>query len=445
MNRDIHIVLRILQSVVILALCAALFSKEYSIIFFNHIEESPLFILQVMGVILLSLLHGIFMLVFKLEILRKAPMKCSWWGIFILFLGMAGYFWANYMIASRFLAVVMTVLVLFGYCIAGWGWLVVRYLWFSIFILLFAIPLPRQWTINTEMNFYWIILPYFAAVTYAICAFILPNLFVTESFDQSKTRNLLLQDTEPVKPEKGLIRLLLNPSFAIAVAVVVFSFGLRWSVNRSINSMKAQPTFLGKPLAEFNEEKLLPYTVHRKQIIENELILESLGTREYLQWILENKDVPSDSPVRYCSLFITFYPQSNDAHHYTPDMTYVGGGNKLFRTEEIKIDLSAMGNQRLLDVSCVIFEDGNSQFSVMYFFMASGDYASTRSGLRDLIAKGYFDRQSYFSKIEWKYFGQTNGKVIHPEKQQVIDASEILINALLPVLENEHWPKQIDG
>ena len=52
--------------------------------------------------------------------------------------------------------------------------------------------------------------------------------------------------------------------------------------------------------------------------------------------------------------------------------------------------------------------------------------------------------RSYLSirlKIECKFFGGINNKAIYPDKQQTIKASEQLIALLLPVLEEDHWPK----
>ena len=57
--------------------------------------------------------------------------------------------------------------------------------------------------------------------------------------------------------------------------------------------MTKEPIALQKPLDEFDEAALSPYIVRNKAAIGRE-ILESLGTEEYLQWIVEDPDVETE-------------------------------------------------------------------------------------------------------------------------------------------------------
>jgi hypothetical protein len=76
------------------------------------------------------------------------------------------------------------------------------------------------------------------------------------------------------------------------------------------------------------EQALRPYVVKQKEQILNRDVLESLGTEEYLQWILEAPDAAPGSPTRFCSLFITYYTGNPDMVPHVPDECYVGGGNE---------------------------------------------------------------------------------------------------------------------
>ena len=51
---------------------------------------------------------------------------------------------------------------------------------------------------------------------------------------------------------------------------------------------KALP--LRKPLDLIDEKALAPYIVVQKQKIENQDMIEALGTEDYIQWVLENTE-----------------------------------------------------------------------------------------------------------------------------------------------------------
>ncbi len=55
--------------------------------------------------------------------------------------------------------------------------------------------------------------------------------------------------------------------------------------------------------------------------------------------------------------------------------------------------------------------------------------------------KNIFGKHSYFSKVEFKFFNVSFGAKIYPDKQQAVEAGQKLLNVVLPILENEHWPE----
>ena len=82
----------------------------------------------------------------------------------------------------------------------------------------------------------------------------------------------------------------------------------------------------------------------------------------------------------------------------------------------------------------------NSKYSVLYVFNVNGEYANDRTEVRNILGRNLFGKYSYFSKIEWRFYGRSLGNLSVPSKEESIQASEKLLAVLLPVLENEHWP-----
>jgi hypothetical protein len=82
----------------------------------------------------------------------------------------------------------------------------------------------------------------------------------------------------------------------------------------------------------------------------------------------------------------------------------------------------------------------DSKYPVMYFFKANGEYAGNRTITRAIMSKNLFGKYSYFSKVEWKFFGYGYNGIVYPSKEDIIQASEEFLSLLLPVMEKDHWP-----
>lgn len=191
--------------------------------------------------------------------------------------------------------------------------------------------------------------------------------------------------------------------------------------------------------------------------IENEDILQELGTHDYLNCILEDTTAQEKSPVRYCSMFITYYTGNPDTVPHVPDECYVGGGNKqeakeyvdlaitnrLTEDSDLQIDQEPEVDTTNIKVSRIVFSkagsdvwSGTSNFSRLYFFKVNGEYASTKDDTRAKMAKNIFGKYSYFSKVEWQFYGVNS----QPSREEMIDASSKMLSDVVPVLEREHWP-----
>lgn len=251
----------------------------------------------------------------------------------------------------------------------------------------------------------------------------------------------------------------LQPAFLVCVAILASAGGLKkTAIERVGLRLSKLPIELRKPLDLLDEELLTGYTVVNKSKIENKDVLESLGTDEYIQWIIEDTEAHAYSPTKYCSVFITYYTGNPDQVPHVPEECYVGGGNTKLGNEELTLKISetetglSPGPESSEEVELMDFSvrhltfksksksmwEEASKFSVLYFFKVNGEYASSRGGARAIMQKNLFGKYSYFSKVEWRFFAKAGNTPASEE--DVIEASEKLLPVLLPILENEHWP-----
>ena len=217
------------------------------------------------------------------------------------------------------------------------------------------------------------------------------------------------------------------------------------------------PIPLRKSLDDLDESKLAPYRVVRKSKIDNPDVLEALGTEDYIQWELEDTGADALSHTRYCSLFVTYYTGNPDRVPHVPEECVTGAGNQLLSRQAVTLaldldpaqiaGLTTNSGKSELGVRYLAFSRKNTnvwmsdlKFGVMYFFKANGKFANDRTGVRTIMGKNLFGKYSYFSKVEWKFYGIRPGGMVYGSKADVLSASEKLISVILPLLETEHWP-----
>ncbi|MGA2915128.1 MAG: hypothetical protein ABSE89_03790 [Sedimentisphaerales bacterium] len=248
---------------------------------------------------------------------------------------------------------------------------------------------------------------------------------------------------------KNILKNYLQIPFLLSLILpVVFAGGVKYyNFHYGYNILK-KPLPLKAPFEMLDEKLLGHYKVLKKAKIDNKDIIESLGTEEYLQWTLEDTTADSVSPVKDCSLFITYYTGSTDQVPHVPEACYIGGGFDV--EDKFTVDLNVgdinvpgIGKDGKVSATGLIFSrksdelwQVSARFPVIYFFKVNGQYKGNRTTTR--IALGdLMNEYSYFSKIE---IGFSNLKGLYPEKAQAIEATERLLKVLLPVLEKNHWP-----
>jgi len=199
-----------------------------------------------------------------------------------------------------------------------------------------------------------------------------------------------------------------------------------------------EPLPLKKSLALLDVNGLGDYKVVSKTEIENEEILKTLGTEDYIEWVLEAPQGQDPSCVHRCLLFITYYELPDQVPH-VPEECYTGSGYQRFASEAVTFEI----NEAEIPGKYLVFgsKKGNhlrqrGKFVVLYFFKVNGLYANSREEARIILNKNIFRESSYFSKVELAF----DQSPITPGKEEAVAAGEKLLSVILPILEKEHWP-----
>ena len=232
----------------------------------------------------------------------------------------------------------------------------------------------------------------------------------------------------------------LQPAFLICVCLLAIT-----TVSMSKFSRHYEPLPLKKSLSSLDKSNLTPYKVVEKSKIENQDILNTLGTEDYIQWTLEDTSAPPESKTRFCTLFITYYPLPDIVPH-RPEECYIGGGLQGIKFETVTLSAMQGVYEREIKTRYLVFADtkaessfGGTSFPILYTFNANGKYGD-RDDVRRALNKNLFGKFSYFSKVEWKFYNIASGRTTYPNKQEAIAASEKLMSVIFPVLEKEYWP-----
>lgn len=234
------------------------------------------------------------------------------------------------------------------------------------------------------------------------------------------------------------IRVYLQPAFLICAVVLAIAA----CATMKLGVIKKEFLPLKKSFDALDEGRLAPYKVLNKIKIEDQDILKSLGTQDYIQWVLEDTGAPSGSAVQRCILFVTYYGRPDRVPH-VPEECYTGGGFQRLATDSVTFNIKNADFERRIEGKYLVFgskradfHQGLDKFPVLYFFNVSGEYASSRDEARIALNKNLFQKYTYFSKVEMVF----NQMPAMPSREEAVIASEKLLAVVLPILEQEHWP-----
>jgi hypothetical protein len=243
---------------------------------------------------------------------------------------------------------------------------------------------------------------------------------------------------------KKILKIYLQPTFLLCVAVLGTASGrMAWVKSHEGIRIIKKPIPLKISFDFMDETALFPYKVLGKQSITNKDVLETLGTEDYLQWTLEDTRVPFNSPVRHCSLFVTYYTGNPDQVPHVPDACYIGGGHKRVAKFSVSFNVNGL-TKRQIPATGIIFTKKSREiwetatdFTVLYFFNVNGLYKGNRTDARIALGTNLKSEYSYFSKVELNFFNIQTG---FPTKEEAVAAAEKLLAVVLPIFEKDHWP-----
>ncbi len=239
-----------------------------------------------------------------------------------------------------------------------------------------------------------------------------------------------------IKPLKAIFR---QPTFIVCVALLVLS---SWGIHSAADQLKwhfrKEPVPLKKPIDQLDVAKLSPYKLVRSITIPDDIVSE-LGTKDYIQWNLENASLELDDPFRYVTVFVTYYTGNPDKVPHVPDVCYVGSGGLVEAKDNTEFNITGVGAKnnvlpfRWLEVR--MRENlGYRNRVVGYFFSVNGTYRSTRRQVQ-MLQNNIQDRYAYFCKVE-VFFTETKSK----SRDEVLEKMEQFVQVFLPVLHSDHLP-----
>lgn len=233
------------------------------------------------------------------------------------------------------------------------------------------------------------------------------------------------------------------------LVLVLAAGGLKTAASWFGWAIRKEALPLKHPLAQFDAQKLGPRYEFNKAVMDkleplSEDMEEGLGTKDYVQLCITDTQKAVSDPTRVAMLFISYYTGKPDMVPHVPDECYLAAGydkvSEAARTvrvpdcgvpnDEVPLRvLEFVGRRNVQPLSLA-----NDNVTVMYFFHANGDYATTRNGVRASMLNP-LQRYAYYAKIELTF---TNGSAARAGREASVAAAGPLLARVLPVLLNDH-------
>ncbi len=206
---------------------------------------------------------------------------------------------------------------------------------------------------------------------------------------------------------------------------------------------------LRKPLAQFDVRGLGPrYEKHpatdRLESMSEDMI-DSLGTREFVQFFVTDTRAGRSARTRVGHVFITYYTGRPDMVPHVPNECYAAGGYDILGAETRTVVVR--GAQAPADAVPVMVvralappsrrrsTESTGEIAVTYFFHANGAYVTTRDGVR-LKLSNPLQRYAYYAKVEVNFSDESLVNNANPE--ETLAALPPLLEAVLPRLLEDH-------
>jgi Protein of unknown function (DUF3485) len=248
----------------------------------------------------------------------------------------------------------------------------------------------------------------------------------------------------PPKSEPSSGTLFTTP-FVISVLLLgVTALGLAPVTQRLQAALTKEAIALREPLSKLDKGGLGPYRFLAAHTLDDNIVA-SLGTDQYIDWILEDTTYAGKdrtNPLRFARLFVTYYTGQPDAVPHTPDVCMVGAGYTMDDANNITINVPGLADSPVVPVRALTFVKSGvfdaDRMTVVYTFHTNGQFAETREGVRQAVNRPS-DHHAYYSKVE-VVFGSSDSRPPYPSREDAIKATEKLLGYALPMLVERHWP-----
>ncbi len=236
---------------------------------------------------------------------------------------------------------------------------------------------------------------------------------------------------------RGVFQSTLRNKPFVACAGLLLLFATGFQIMTWNYSFRKKPLPLKEELSLLNKERLAPYRLVRPEEIEP-AVLDQLGTREYVQWIMQEPDSAA-GPGRHLALFVTYYTGSADTVPHVPDDCYRGSGFDVVSETQDSITITAGGREVVVPLHILEFRKARQFIEqrsriVIYTFHANGQFRNDRTAVR-LVLGSLSERYAYHSKLELSMDLDAR-----TTKAQAIASLKEFCRVVTPVLLEEHWP-----
>ena len=192
---------------------------------------------------------------------------------------------------------------------------------------------------------------------------------------------------------------------------------------------------LKKPLSAMDVDRLHPYRVTERATLDP-VVIDALGTDQYIQWTLKDTSLASGDPLHDVQLFVTYDTGGQNLVPHVPDECRLGAGYQPARPHEnrdIALDGASIGADVPLRVctfvKTAVFQ--RDEQTVVYLFHSNGSFAATRDAVR-ILFNDPRDRFGYFSKVEISF--------PNASREESVKGAAKLLSKFLPVLVADHLP-----
>ena len=237
-------------------------------------------------------------------------------------------------------------------------------------------------------------------------------------------------------------RLFRQPAFLLCTVLLgISAAGLRAGERWLEWNFRKEEIPLRKGLGELDRSKLGSYNVIEERKFPKE-IEEELGTKEYINWVLEDTSVDSKDPARYLRLHVSYYTGNPDKVPHIPEICFAVSGALVRNRQNTEIRVPNCGQEqqddkipiRVMDIWFPQSQVSQGKGIVGYFFAVNGEYRCTNIEVRFKL-NNWWERYAYFSKVEISFLGQRE-----LTQESALAAMEKLGRTVTPILWSEHWP-----